>query len=419
MKYIIWIVVVVCIVILFVYYYITKYKTNPFLIKMEEFQNKKEGDILFPSIFVQKKKLHANIRLSYRYPIIIIPDIGENKIYGKWVLPESVQTTYKKIWYCEESNQVETKKGCLWKHIFIPTFEDSGLQNKKDVKVTSYRYTNYTSSNDLKLNEDFGSIRSLDIGLHTKVDTHNWKGMTTMLQYELGYKDTSSLFCAPYDFRCILNHERFEEYSKLCYKLIKYTQKKYNTSIIFITKGFGSLLFLMVMNKIFRDPSLYVKHWISINALFNGCEYASKSINKGISQSIGIYASAYGTAEQYKELYSHMSSVYSLCCKDKKLDGKQKQEYLEAIQSKYSKYIMKGLKCPQTIVYPKKIKHFKQDEFLFAPKKWMCLNELTKENVSIFCKQWGDSYKNIESIIHHLKTLLIHINISGQQTLFF
>ena len=396
MKYIKCIVVVVCIVILLIYYYLKKYKTNPFLIKMEEFHNKKEGDLLYPSIFIQKKRLRSKVRLPYKYPVIIIPDIGENKLYAKWVLPESVQTTYKKIWYCEESNQVETKKGCLWKTIFTPMFENGCLQNKKDVKITPYRYTNYTTSQKLKVNKDFGSIQSLDIGLHTKVDTHNLKELGTMLQYELGYKDKQTLFCAPYDFRCILNEDTFKEYSKLCYDLIKYVQKKYNTSIIFITKGFGSLLFLMVMNTMFQEPSLYIKHWISINALFNGCEYASTAMNKGISQSIGIYASAYGTAEQYQDLYARISSLYSLCVTNKKLREKKQQEYLTFIKSRYSKYIRKGVTCPQTIIYPNKIKYCKEEDFLLIPNKWKCLNELTKEKVPIFYKQWGHSYKNIE-----------------------
>ena len=171
----------------------------------------------------------------------------------------------------------------------------------------------------------------------------------------------------------------------------------------------------MVMNKILPDSSLYVKHWISINGLFSGCNYALKCIKNGMSQSIGIHANAYGTSEYYKELYESISPLYFLCPMYSKFDSLQQQTYYDKLVKKYSKYIFRGLQVPKTIIYPKRSKHYKPTDFLTIPKRWEYINQIRKNGFDkVSYKEWGHSYKNIDSIIHHLKTLLIHVNINGQ-----
>ena len=256
-------------------------------------------------------KNFANIQIprsnSLSSPIILIPNIGGNKLYHN----------KKKIWLNNNYFQIKNNLDKMWVEIFTPELIQGDLVDKDQIKVS--KSSNYIKDKFI-ITDDFGGISSLTL-LHKIGNSisYEFDPLINFLTKKLNYIPKSNLFGAPYDFRLISNKNTLHNYFKKLKDLIEYSYHNNNKPVTIVCSGLGGIIFtifinyylpsVIVDNEIFKWKKILIKNFIPINTGFIGSNLAQKALEKGIGEGIGLNFLAYNFDKLYHKLQKRVGGL--------------------------------------------------------------------------------------------------------------
>ena len=299
MKYIILIfsLILVFLLVYFYFKYIQIYENNLIPLKQVKLLLNETGwvfgeRILFPPIIPLKNIIYFKFKNIYKYPILLLPDIGSNKLFCKINganLPKNCLQTnqWSVIWPDNKALNPLNKWSKCWKYKFESLFENGLIRDKPGIIISAYRTKNYNNGK-FQITDDFGGIDSLNIlQIINRSISYGFYPLVAFFKKNYNYIPKSNLFGAPYDFRKISNKDYLYSYFNKIKDLIEYSYKNNKLPSIIIGHGLGGILFLYFLNYYLPDTldsqkwkNNFVKLFIPINTPFGGCELALKSIAK-------------------------------------------------------------------------------------------------------------------------------------------
>ena len=226
-------------------------------------------------------------------PIILIPNIGGNKLYHN----------SKKIWL---NNNYLNNLNKSWANQFTPDLIEGQLNNKLP-----------------NITNNFGRISSITL-LHKIGNSisYEFEPLISFLTRNLNYTSQYNLFAAPYDFRIISNKLDLHAYFKNLKDLIEHSYTINNTPAIITCHGLGGILFIIFINYYLplvlkRNNSLkwkkiFIKVFIPINTPFIGCNLAQKALEQGVSEGVGLNALTYNYDKLYHQLQKYIGGFLFL-----------------------------------------------------------------------------------------------------------
>lgn len=213
-------------------------------------------------------------------PIILFPDIGECKLYGKWNKPNA--KTVDNIAKSNQNFEQSTNWTCRayqdsWVPLWFPSQSDNTLIDKfcweDNVKVI-YDKNNNTLLNSpgvVTMIKNFGSTPDY---MNTLVES---------LQ-SIGYHLNFNLFGADYDFRKICSKDEYTNYINEVKAMIELSVRNNNgKKAILMGHGLGANVanFLLVnQSKEWKDK--YIDSFISISGSYGGCPQALRTLLSGL-----------------------------------------------------------------------------------------------------------------------------------------
>jgi len=267
-------------------------------ILLEDINYSYHDKLLLPPILSLKKINIMKIK-NKSFPLLFVPDIGGNRLYGKWNVEECNMCIAKSNWY----TQIWPISQCLspfipfancWKERFIM---NKDFTDRKNIKIIA---KNFGSIHDMNMLYNFG--KGIAIGFYPLIKSLK------------AYKDGYNLFGAPYDFRKIANISILEIYFEKIKKLVEFSFKKNKKPIILVGHTLGGILVNIFLNYHVTDnwKQKYIKSFIAIHVPFTGCDIAETAIKYGTNEGIGIRSMAYSTASWYNEIEKYMGGIHLL-----------------------------------------------------------------------------------------------------------
>ena len=295
----------VCIILLF---FLKRhlYNYNNLLFQIKKMLKETNGIFIEKLLLLPITPLNKIIRIKLPIhkkpfqPIILIPNIGGNKLYHN----------SKKIWF--NNNYFLIKNNCNnhWVDQFTPDLINGQLYNK-------------TSEEKFNIINNFGKISSITF-LHKIGNSisYEFEPLLSFLTHNLNYTPKYNLFAAPYDFRIISNKSDLHPYFKKLKDLIEHSYSINNTPSIITCHGLGGILFTLFINYylplvLSRNNTLkwkkfFIKIFIPINTPFIGCSLAQKALEQGISEGIGLTSLTYNYDKLYHKLQKYIGGFLFL-----------------------------------------------------------------------------------------------------------
>ena len=169
MKYILLIVGLILLFFLVYFYfkYIQIYENNLLPLQqvkllLNETRNIFDERILFPPIIPLKNIIQFKFKKIYKYPIILLPDLGGNKLFCKTnntVLPQNClqSNDWSVIWPNNKAlNPLNNWSKC-WKYKFESLFKNDQIRDKPGITISAYRTKNYYHGK-FQITDDFGGM---------------------------------------------------------------------------------------------------------------------------------------------------------------------------------------------------------------------------------------------------------------------
>lgn len=233
------------------------------------------------------------------FPLLLVPDIGSSRLYGKWELyKDSICTPTSKYF-----TQIWPVPQCL--SPFIPyanCWKERFIINNKSVKIIS---------------KHFGSVH--DINMLYKFGIGISFSFYPLINSLKSYKDKKNLFGAPYDFRKISDIQVLEHYFKRVKYLVEYSFKKNKKPIILVGHTLGGILINIFLNYHVNTKwkKKYIKSFIAIHVPFTGCNIAKTALLYGTNEGIGIRAMAYESNQWYHSIEKNINGLYLMLTESK------------------------------------------------------------------------------------------------------
>ena len=402
--------------------------------------------LLFPPIIPLKNIIKLNFKKIYKYPIILLPDIGGNKLYCKTNsanLPQNClqSNDWSVIWPNNKALNPTNKWSKCWKYKFESLFENGQIRDKQGVLISAYRTKNYNNGK-FKITDDFGGVDSIDILQIIDLSiSYGFYPFILFLKKNYNYIPKSNLFGAPYDFRKISNKDYLYSYFNKIKDLIEYSYKNNKLPSIIIGHGLGGLLFLYFLNFYLPDTpdsqlwkNNFIKLFIPINTPFGGCELALKALLHGTNEGIGLASLSYDNSEWYHDIQKLLGGLFLMIPNsdlfNRKIpDIKGYTEFIKKLSRYYSRPPKVPVYCITSSNYKKQtlINH-KQSlyEKKYYNKSYSKLQEKLKSDKMIgdgivpFISQqipllWVDN--NLDDINHLHYNIIIKRVIAGHKTI--
>ena len=256
--------------------------------------------LILPPILHLKKLNSINIYIN-SFPILLVPDIGGNRLYAKWNITNinndicnTYSRYYSQIWPVPPCFSPFTPFANCWKARFTP---NKYFLDRKNIH-TSIKY--FSSIHDMNILYKFGDGIAFSF--------------YPLIKSLKAYKDKYNLFGASYDFRKIANITILENYFNKVQKLVEQSFKKNNKPIILVGHTLGGILINIFLNYHVnsRWKKKFIKSFIAIHVPFTGTPIAKQAIEIGTNEGIGIQSIAYSTANWYKDIEQYIGGLYLL-----------------------------------------------------------------------------------------------------------
>lgn len=294
---------IIIIVILILIYFSEDRETNSDALKyskiiLSDINYEYRDKLLLPAI-LPVNKLNCFKIYKKKFPLLFIPDIGGNKLYGKWNISDTNSCCNKQffstqVWPSPKYLSPFIPFADCWKQRFIP---NKNFTNKKNINIFT---------------KNFGSIHEMDILYKFgKGIAFSFYPLINSLK---SYKNGKNLFGAPYDFRIISNQDALQDYFKKLKILVEFAYKKNSKPIILIGHTLGGILINIFLNYHVNNnwKKKYIKSFIAIHAPFYGCDVSNTAIYKGMNEGLCTRSIAYSTNLWYRDIFKHIGGLYLL-----------------------------------------------------------------------------------------------------------
>ena len=294
-------IITICVILLYFLKW-NFYNYNNLLFQIKNLLKETNGIIiekllLLPIIpFKKIARIKLSIRKKRLEPIILIPNIGGNKLYHN----------SKKIWFNNNYFLIKNNFNNLWLNQFTPDLIKGNLYNKK------FNITN-----------NFGKISSITF-LHKigNYISYEFEPLISLLTRDLNYASKYNLFAAPYDFRTISNKSNLHSYFENLKDLIEHSHSINNAPAIITCHGLGGILFtifinyylplVLDLNNPLKWKRVFIKKFIPINTPFIGCNLSQKALEQGVGEGIGLNALTYNYDKLYHQLQKYIGGFLFL-----------------------------------------------------------------------------------------------------------